>query len=181
MPTAMSVSTVSRPKPPRLPTLGWATFAAAKQATVPCILDHPVTVYTSSGRAAIALALRELRIGRGDRVLVPTYHCPTMIAPVAASGATPLFFPIDAGGTPRIESLATNDDLSGVRAMIAAHYFGLPQPMARIRRFCDERNIALIEDCAHAMFGQADGRPVGSWGDYAIASLTKFLPTTEGG
>jgi len=72
-------------------------------------------------------------------------------------------------------------DLAGVRAMIAAHYFGLPQPMARVRRFCDDRGIALIEDCAHAMFGEADGQAIGSHGHYAIASLTKFLPTTDGG
>ena len=53
--------------------------------------------------------------------------------------------------------------------------------MARIRQFCDDRGIALIEDCAHAMFGEADGRPIGSHGHYAIASLTKFLPTADGG
>ncbi len=165
---------------PRLPLFGWATFAGQKQADLPCILDQPNIVFTSSGRAAIALALRDLGIGPGDRVLVPTYHCPTMIAPVVATGAHPLFFPLDAAGTPRVAELA-NWDLAGVRGMIAAHYFGLPQPMARIRQFCDDRGIALIEDCAHAMFGESDGRPVGSHGHYAIASLTKFLPTTDGG
>ena len=53
--------------------------------------------------------------------------------------------------------------------------------MAGIRQFCEDRNIALIEDCAHAMFGEVDGRPVGAWGDFAIASLTKFFPVTDGG
>jgi hypothetical protein len=165
---------------PRLPTFGWATFSGEKDTGVPCILDSPYRVFTSAGRAAIALALRDLKIGRGDRVLVPTYHCPTMIAPVVATGAYPLFFPIDSAGTPRIDLIA-NLDLTRVRAMIAAHYFGIPQPMAKMRAFCDQRGFALIEDCAHAMFGQADGRPIGSWGDYAIASLTKFLPTADGG
>ena len=65
--------------------------------------------------------------------------------------------------------------------MLAAHYFGLPQPMAAMRAFCDERGISLIEDCAHAFFGVSDDRPVGSWGDVAIASLTKFFPVPEGG
>ena len=165
---------------PRLPLFGWSAFAGARHASLPCILDRSDVVFTSSGRAAIALALKDLGVQVGDRVLVPTYHCPTMIAPVAAAGATPLFFPLDESGTPRTTLLATWD-LSGVRAMIAAHYFGLPQPMARIRQFCDERGIALIEDCAHAMFGEADGQPIGSHGHYAIASLTKFLPTVDGG
>jgi len=177
---SMPRSDISIHRLPRLPTFGWAAFTGPRQADLPCILDHPNVVFTSSGRAAIALALRDLGIGPGDRVLVPTYHCPTMIAPVAATGARPLFFPLDDRGTPRVSEIDTWD-LSCVRAMIAAHYFGLPQPMARMRQFCDERGIALIEDCAHAMFGEADGRPIGSHGHYAIASLTKFLPTTDGG
>ena len=65
--------------------------------------------------------------------------------------------------------------------MLVAHFFGRPQPMARLREFCDARGIALIEDCAHAFFGTVDGRPVGQWGDTAIASLTKFFPVPEGG
>ena len=176
----MTRSEIALRRLPRLPLFGWSAFAGERDASLPCVLDQPHVVFTTSGRAAIALALRDIAVREGDRVLVPTYHCPTMIAPVAAAGATPMFFPLDESGTPRIAELA-KWDLSGVRAMIAAHYFGLPQPMARIRQFCDERGIALIEDCAHAMFGEADGRPIGSHGHYAIASLTKFLPTVDGG
>ncbi|HSQ81018.1 MAG TPA: DegT/DnrJ/EryC1/StrS family aminotransferase, partial [Casimicrobiaceae bacterium] len=164
----------------RLPVLGWSTFSGPFRSTLPSILDRDDVVFTTSGRAAIALALRALGIGRGDRVLVPTYHCPTMIAPIVAVGAEPVFFPIDATGAPATAAL-DDHQMQGVRAMIAAHYFGLPQPMAAIRRFCDRHGIALIEDCAHALFGMSDGRPVGRWGDYAIASLTKFLPVVDGG
>ncbi len=165
---------------PRLPVLGWDSFSGARRSSIPCILDLPDLRFTTSGRAAIGLALRALGVGRGDRVLVPTYHCPTMIAPVVAAGAAPIFFPIDASGAPASRALDAID-ASGVRAMIAAHYFGLPQPMAALRAYCDDRGIALIEDCAHSLFGAVDGRPVGEWGDYAIASLTKFLPVVDGG
>ncbi|HEY1227273.1 MAG TPA: DegT/DnrJ/EryC1/StrS aminotransferase family protein, partial [Ramlibacter sp.] len=37
------------------------------------------------------------------------------------------------------------------------------------------------EDCAHCLIGEHQGRPVGAWGDYAIASSMKFLPIYEGG
>lgn len=53
--------------------------------------------------------------------------------------------------------------------------------MAQLRTWCDETGVALIEDCAHALFGNAGERRVGAWGDLAIASLTKFLPVPEGG
>lgn len=179
-PVAASGSAPGRLDLPRLPVLGWSTFSGPSRSTAPSILDRDDVLFTTSGRAAIALALRALRIGRGDRVLVPTYHCPTMIAPIVAVGAEPVFFPIDATGAPATAALDERQ-MQGVRAMIAAHYFGLPQPMRAIRAFCDEHGIALIEDCAHALFGVSDGRPVGRWGDYAIASLTKFLPVVDGG
>jgi hypothetical protein len=164
---------------PRLPVLGWAAFSGARTAPLPSVLELPGVILTSSGRAAIALALRSLGLRNGDRVLVPTYHCPTMVAPIVAAGAKPAFYPIDPTGAPWLDAITKTTH--GVRAMIVAHYFGLPQRMSTVREFCDERGIVLIEDCAHAMFGEVEGRPAGSFGDFAIASLTKFFPTTDGG
>ena len=129
---------------------------------------------------AIALALRALEVGPGHEVLVPTYHCPTMIAPIRYLGATPVFFPIDGSGAADIGFLRRTQNRR-VKAVIAAHYFGFPQGMLGLRAFCDEHGIALIEDCAHAMFGgDGDGR-IGELGDFAIGSLTKFFPVREGG
>jgi perosamine synthetase len=165
---------------PRLPIFGWDVFRGRKHSSLPCVLDHKNLVFTGSGRAAIALALTTIGIGRGDAVLVPTFHCPTMVSPIIANGAEPIFFPIDDHGTPRLD-IVSGMKLDNVRAMLVAHYFGIPQPMALVRQLCDRLGIILIEDCAHAMFGEVDGRPVGKSGHYAIASLTKFLPVTDGG
>ena len=145
------------------------------------MLDARYRRHTISGRAAIALALQVIGVKRGDRVLVPTYHCPTMIAPVVQAQATPVFYPITASGGPNLDWLHGAAAGAGASAMLTAHYFGLPQPMSALRSFCDGRRIALIEDCAHAFFGASDGRPVGHWGNVAIASLTKFFPVPEGG
>jgi len=164
----------------RLPVLGWAAFAGERRAPLPSIDEHGGNiVYTTSGRAAIALALRAVGCKAGDRVLVPTYHCPTMIAPVVRLGAVPEFYPLTASGAPSMSFLARHG--RGVRAMLVAHYFGFPQPLGQLRGFCDANGIAMIEDCAHAFFGVVDGRPVGAWGDVAIASATKFFPVIEGG
>jgi dTDP-4-amino-4,6-dideoxygalactose transaminase len=135
---------------------------------------------TVSGRAAIGLALQALGVRPGERVLVPTYHCPTMITPIVAAGAVPVFYPISSSGGPNLAWLGERGTV-GARAMLVAHYFGVPQAMAGIRQFCDANGLALVEDCAHAFFGASDGRAVGRWGDVAIASLTKFFPVPEGG
>lgn len=168
------------PRIPRLPILSWRYFIDRKASSLPSVIDAGHILPTTSGRAAIALALRALQCGNGDRVLVPTYHCPTMVAPIAAVGGTPVFYPIDAQGAARLDWLPP-EALQGVKAAIVPHYFGIPRAMRQVREFCAAHRIALIEDCAHAFFGRVEGRPVGSWGDFAIASLTKFFPVSEGG
>jgi perosamine synthetase len=165
---------------PRLPVLGWSAFSGERAARTPGVQSARHRRYTASGRAAIALALRMLEIGPGDKVLVPTYHCQTMIAPVVQIGAQPMFYPITVSGGVDIEWLR-NAPLAGARALLAAHYFGFPQSMSGLRTFCGTHRIALIEDCAHAFFGVCEGVAVGSWGDLAIASLPKFFPVPEGG
>lgn len=165
---------------PRLPVLSWRTFGGKHQASLPCLLDQPGVHLTTSGRASILLAMEMLGLKSGDKVLVPTYHCPTMIAPVVALGAEPVFYPIASSGGPQLEWLKQRS-LDGVTCILAAHYFGLPQPMQALREWCDTEGIALIEDCAHALFGISGTRPVGRWGDISIGSLTKFLSVPEGG
>lgn len=165
---------------PRLPVIGWRTFAGAARVDQHSLLDHPRHLPTTSGRAAILLALECLDVGPGDLVLLPSYHCPTMVSPVKTLGADAAFYPIDEHGVPRLDWLSAHGP-AHPKALLVPHYFGLPQPMDAVRAWCDARGIALIEDCAHAMFGRAGARPIGSWGDVAIASLTKFFPTPEGG
>lgn len=165
---------------PRLPVFGWASLGGARSAGIPSLLDRQQIVLTSSGSAAILLALEALGTVAGESVLVPTYHCPTMISPVHTLGARPLFYPLTASGAADLEWLS-RQELHDVKAMLAVHFFGLLQPMESIAAWCRERRIALIEDCAHALFGQAGNRPVGAWGVYAIGSLKKFLPVAEGG
>jgi hypothetical protein len=144
------------------------------------VLDHPTTHFTVSGRASILLALEMLKIGPGDKVLVPTYHCPTMVAPIVALNAQAVFYPVTSSGAPNLQWIQQHH-IKDIRAILVVHFFGLPQPLAEIRQWCDQNEVRLIEDCAHALFGVSGDRAVGRWGDLAIASLTKFLPVPEGG
>ena len=166
---------------PKNPVAGWAAICGAHRSSLDCLLDAPQVQFTTSGRAAILHALIRLGVGVGDRVLVPTYHCPSMVAPIVALGAQPLFYPVTESGGVDLAVVRGWLDEMRPRAIIAAHFFGLPQPMAALRALCDETGMALVEDCAHSLFGSSDGRPVGQWGDFAIGSLTKFLAVPEGG
>lgn len=164
---------------PALPVLDWRGFGKGEAGDVLSVADGSLHVFTSSGRAAIMLGLESLGVGKGDRVMVPTYHCPTMVAPIIAVGAEPVFYPINQTGEAQLESAWPI--VEKIKAVIVPHFFGIPQDMARIRALCDMHGAALIEDCAHCFFGHGGTRVVGHWGDIAIASLTKFFPVPSGG
>lgn len=165
---------------PKAPVLGWRSFRPGPSVSVSCVADLQHRAFTTSGRAALLAALRQLDLPAGSTVLVPTYHCPTMVAPVLVAGMKPAYFPIGADGLPLLGGMA-GESASSARVMIVAQYFGVPQSLAAVRGWCDERGIVLIEDCAHSFFGQAGDRPIGAWGDFATASLSKFFPVAEAG
>jgi perosamine synthetase len=161
---------------------------------LPSVVSSPHRLWTINGRSALYWALVAAKISRESTVLVPTYHCPTMISPIVAFGAQVAYFGIDdqtrinmADISQLIEQRAQSD--RPVSAILAPHFFGWPQAnMLRIKALCEQHRITLIEDCAHQAIGkiQSDDMnampaTVGSVGDYAIASLAKFFPTGEGG
>lgn len=163
---------------PTRPTFGWDNLRGPRPAGLPAVDDLPHTRLLTSGRAALFAAMKALGVKPGDGVLAPSYHCPTLIAPLRAAGAAVQYYPLGADGLP---DLSTVTPAPGTRALVAAQLFGLPQSLAAVRAWCDERGMALVEDCAHSFFGQAGERPVGHWGDLATASVSKFFPVAEGG
>ena len=175
----------SRPLPhnaalPKAPVLGWRSLWPHIAPAFPNVSQLPHRAYTTSGRAALLAALHQLALPAGSAVLVPTYHCPVMVATVLQAGLLPVYFPIGADGLPELDGIGAQA-ASSARAMFVAHYFGLPKSLARVQAWCSARGITLVEDCAHSYFGRAGERPVGHWGDYATASLSKFFPVSEGG
>ncbi|MFM8330367.1 MAG: DegT/DnrJ/EryC1/StrS family aminotransferase [Candidatus Methylumidiphilus sp.] len=169
----------SSPSIPVRPVLSLAVFG---RDTRHCgsVLEAGRVKTTFNARAALALALRHAKIGRGDSVLIPAYHCPAMVSPLAWLDIQPVFYPICPDTSVDIEALA-HCLKPETRALLAVHYFGFIRDMRLLRAFCDQHGLVLIEDCAHAFFGNIDGQALGGQGDYAIASVMKFLPIDQGG
>ena len=165
---------------PSQPVLSLAGFLPQAHEATPAVTDQGAVTYVTAGRMAIALALDLLRVRPGEKVLIPAFHCNAMVEPVIAAGAQPLFYRIKEDLGADLTDIAAKADRE-TRILLAPHYFGFPQDMPALRAFCDERRIALLEDCAHAFFGSSAGRALGSFGDFAIASLTKFFPVRDGG
>lgn len=171
-----------KPRIPTQPILSHTSFNVVGRDSdhVSSVLDARYVKFVTSGRVAIALALQLMKIGNNHKVLLPAYHCPAMVEPVIWSGATPLFYKIHPDTSVDMEDIERLMDDS-VKLLIVAHYFGFPQNLVEIRSFCNSKEILLLEDCAHAFFGEYLGKSLGTYGDYAIASTMKFFPIYEGG
>ena len=134
----------------------------------------------SSGRMAFYYALTAAGLTAGDEVLVPAYHCGSMLEPLIWLGLKPVLFPLREDLTVTPELLEAHLG-SRCRALLLPHFFGFPQPLATLRQFCQQKRILLIEDCAHSFFSTADGLQLGYVGDFSIASSVKFFPGSSGG
>jgi dTDP-4-amino-4,6-dideoxygalactose transaminase len=137
-------------------------------------------LFYASGRAALLAGLRALGIGPGDEVLLPAYLCESVVTPVEAVGAKPIYYPVGR----RLDVDPTDVHLAitpSTRAVVLIHYLGFPGPLREVREVCDRLGIALIEDCAHALYSRDDEVALGSVGDLAIFSPWKSLPLPDGG
>jgi perosamine synthetase len=129
----------------------------------------------------LAMALSLSKIGRGAKVLLPAYNCRSMVDAVHSTGAMPVLYKSRPDLAVDLDDLSKKIDAE-TRCLIVVHFFGFFQPqLAQLRVLCDELGIVLIEDCAHCFFGEHEGQQIGSVGDYAIASPTKFFPVYDGG
>lgn len=177
---AYDSSVFPRSAAPALPIMSSESFGSRKKPPVVGALVLRSTVETYSGRHAIALAMAHAGLRSGDRVLVPAYHCLGMIEPLRKSGLVPVYYPIRSDLTVDPDAVVPLAH-KGAKALLVVHYFGFVADLTPLRRMADRLGLVLVEDCAHACIGGSAERPVGSTGDYAIASTQKFFPIPHGG
>lgn len=180
--TRLSAVVPDYPQPvvPVLPIVSWNICLGARRPGVRSVLDTRQRLNVTGGTEAIALALEHAGIKAGDKVLLPAFHCRSMIEPFLAVGARTVYYRIAEDLAVDVDDIRSKLD-SRTRALLVTHYFGFYQDMRTLRSLCDRYQSALIEDCAHAFFGTINGQPVGSYGDYAVASARKFFPIQDGG
>jgi dTDP-4-amino-4,6-dideoxygalactose transaminase len=142
---------------------------------------HAIAV--NSCTAALHLSLLASDIGAGDEVITtPLTFCATANV-ILHTGARPVFADIDLVSM-NIDPLAVEAAVTPrTRAILPVHYAGLPADMATLLPMARARGLAAIEDAAHCVEGVADGRKIGSIGDFTCFSFyaTKNLTTGEGG
>jgi dTDP-4-amino-4,6-dideoxygalactose transaminase len=137
----------------------------------------------TSCTTGLELALRALKIGPGDEVIVPDFTYPATADVVAIVGATavlvdvsPETFLIDYAAAERAVTPRT-------RAILAVSEFGNPLDHDRLAALKKKHGLRLIEDAACSLGSDYRGVRTGNWADISVFSLhpRKFITTGEGG
>lgn len=122
-------------------------------ATLPPVARNDVDIRLFyKGRQAIAEALRMLKIGTGDEVIVQAFTCVAVVRPILEAGATPIYVDV----APR----SLNPLLSSIKAVITPktkaiilqHTLGfINSENEKIVSWCKQKGISVIQDLAHAL------------------------------
>ncbi|HXJ82007.1 MAG TPA: DegT/DnrJ/EryC1/StrS family aminotransferase [Candidatus Methylomirabilis sp.] len=130
-------------------------------------------VLTSSGTAALWMALKAFDVKPGDEVLVPSHTAFPTIEAICFAEAVPVFVEVDDTYTVDLDDAAAKISPRTV-GFVPVHLYGHPGNLDRIVELCAERSLWLLEDCAQAHGAAWRGRRVGSFGR---AGTFSFYPS----
>ncbi|HNX90775.1 MAG TPA: aminotransferase class V-fold PLP-dependent enzyme [Candidatus Omnitrophota bacterium] len=138
-------------------------------------------ISTQSGTAAIHMALYEMKIGKGDEVIVPALSFVATTNPVLYVGAEPVFADVDPDtwciSPLSIEKLITKK----TKAIIPVHLYGNPCDMKTINRIAKEHKIMVIEDATESLGAVYCGKFTGALGNFGCFSFNGNKTITTGG
>jgi UDP-4-amino-4-deoxy-L-arabinose-oxoglutarate aminotransferase len=139
-------------------------------------------VALSSATAGMHLALKALGIGPGDEVITPSMTWVSTVNLIVLSGAVPVFADIDRE-TLMVTAESIQERLTErTRLIIPVHFAGAPVDLDPVRKLAEGRDIAIVEDAAHAVGTEYQGEKIGKKGT-AIFSFhpIKNITSGEGG
>ena len=171
--------------------LTYGRYSREFEKKLAAYLDVPHALLVNSGSSANLLAFMALtspllgdrRIRRGDEVITTACGFPTTVAPIVQYGAVPVFVDVECATCNLDPALLEGALSERTRAVMVAHTLGNPFDLARIKTFCDEHHLWLIEDNCDALGAKFDGKFTGTWGDIGTSSFypAHHITTGEGG
>ena len=161
-------------------------------------VNVPSAVSLQSGTSGLHLALKVLRIGEGDGVIVPTLTFIATVNPLSYVGAVPFFMDCDDTFCMDMEKLerflkeecssAMIHKVTGVhiKAIMPVHIFGNLCDMEKLMDLADKYGLNVIEDAteclgSYYLEGKYKGRYGGTVGDIGVYSFNANKIITTGG
>jgi dTDP-4-amino-4,6-dideoxygalactose transaminase len=162
---------------------GDGPFTAKASKIVSNLVGGGHVLLTPSCTHALEMASMLANIGPGDEVILPSYTFTSAATAITKFGARPVFVDIDLV-TKGINVEQVRDAITpNTKAISWVNYAGVAPDIESLQRIAREFGLLLIEDNAHGLGGTYQGKPLGSFGDFATLSFhaTKNIQCGEGG
>ena len=146
-------------------------------------LGLPFTVAVTSCTAAMQLALLAAGLRPGDEVITTPLTFIGTSNSIIMAGATPVFADVERS-TGNIDPAAIEAAITDrTRAVLPVHLYGQMCDMTAITEIARRRGLTVVEDAAHSLEAEWNGRKPGHYGDFACFSFyaTKNITSGEGG
>jgi len=143
----------------------------------------PFAVALNSCTAALHLSLLAIGLTPGDEVITATMTFCASVNAIIHAKATPVFVDCQRD-TMNIDPLEIEKKITPkTRAILPVHFAGRPCNMDAIMDIAKRHKLKVIEDCAHAIEAEYNGKKTGTFGNLACFSfyVTKNITTGEGG
>jgi dTDP-4-amino-4,6-dideoxygalactose transaminase len=147
--------------------------------------DSKHTVAVNSCTAALHLALAAKNFSTGDKFIVPTYTFAATVEVGEYLGMHPILIDCDDDyniDLNHVEQLLKKD--SKIKTIIPVHFAGKPVDMKNLHLLCEQHDIFILEDAAHAFEAETNIGKVGNTNHAAAFSFyaNKNITTAgEGG
>lgn len=146
---------------------------------------------TVSGSAANLLSFSALtsdtlgkkKIQKDDEIITVAAGFPTTVAPIILNNCVPVYLDVELDTANIDVTLLEKALTKKTKAVSLAHTLGNPFRLNVIKKFCEENDLYLLEDCCDAFGSKYDNKTVGSFGDMATLSFypAHHITTGEGG
>lgn len=139
-------------------------------------------IATSSGTAALHIALLAHGIGPGDEVITSPFTFIASANSILYTGAKPVFVEIDPDTFNVHPELIESAITPNTRAILPVHLFGLSCDMRAIMEIAERHRLVVIEDACQSHGARYENQPVGSFGTGVFSFYaTKNITSGEGG
>jgi hypothetical protein len=139
------------------------------------------SIALGNGTLALELGMLALGIGPGDDVIVPARTFIASASAAVARGARVVCADVDHDSGNLTAATVEAAITPATRAVVVVHLGGWPADIEAIRKVCDPRGIAVIEDCAQSHGARIRGAATGSLGVIAAFSFCQDKIMTTGG
>lgn len=121
--------------------------------------------------------LKDRKIKRGDEVITVAACFPTTVTPILQYGAVPVFVDVTIPEYNVDVDLLDKAFSKKTKAILLAHTMGNPFDIEKVKRFCDDNNLWLIEDNCDSLGSKYKYK--GEWkytGTFGHIGTSSFYP-----